>query len=100
MTKKFGKEKTALLIDDGDARVIASRVGIHIIGTIGTLEKAFREHRITEDELAQYADIFETTKRYYSEDELNYLRHPKDRSLKRAYDFKGVAETYNTQQVR
>ena len=78
--EQFGKEETSLLVDDGDARLVATREGVHIIGTIGALGKAlgkaFREGRVTKEEMAQYADIFESTRRRYSENELNSLRHP------------------------
>lgn len=93
--EQFGKEETSLLVDDGDARLVATREGVHIIGTIGALGKAFREGRVTKEEMAQYADIFESTRRRYSENELNSLRHP-DSSAPSKDNLDKLAKSYNS----
>lgn len=91
--EQFSKDDTSLLIDDGDARIVAVREGIHIVGTIGALGKALKEGRVTQEELSQYADIFESTHRHYSKNELNYLRNPTAPAPSKALD--KMAKSYN-----
>ena len=90
LKNNLAKKKHPFLVDDGDARLVATREGVHIIGTIGALGKAFREGRVTKEEMAQYADIFESTRRRYSENELNSLRHPDSSAPSKDNAFSGV----------
>ena len=70
--KKFRNRGASLLVDD-DACDIVKNEGINAVGTIGILERALKEKRVTKAELSQYAGILEVT-RHYSGSELQQLR--------------------------
>lgn len=70
--RKFKGQNVPLLVD-GDACDVVKNEGINAVGTIDTLERALKEKRVTNEELSQYADILEITRRY-SESELQQIR--------------------------
>lgn len=61
------------LMDEVQARTVAERMGLPIMGTVGILHAAYRQNLLSKDEIRQYIAVFRATGRHISENLFRFL---------------------------
>lgn len=65
LTEELGADLT--LLDERQARAVASNIGLAIMGTVGILGTALHRGYLTADDLRQYIKIFKENRRHIDE---------------------------------